>query len=87
MELRVRCIDARFSKRQGNHKLIMGHKYTVIGLKSSMEILTKTNKAWIMENKVLVKEVPGVEYLSRRFEILDKELNITLPDDFEAIPL
>ena len=88
MELKVRCIDARFTKRQGGHVLTLGQEYTVVGLSGNKRILSSYSKSWWTEQcRVYLKQIPGIAYISRRFEVLDKELSLTLPNDLDNLPL
>ena len=76
MEIKVKCSDWRYSTR--NHiKLVYDEIYTVIAMRKGR----KTDQKF-----VVLKEFPDVEYLARRFKIIDKKIVINLPDDFDKLP-
>lgn len=87
MELKVRCLDDRFSKRQGDHAHRLEH-----GKIYSLHSLSKANYVWAngssnITKMIRLKEIPSEEYLPRRFEIVSKEIVITLPNDFDKLPI
>lgn len=88
MVIKVKCIDDRFTKRQGKHKLQFGMVYNIIKFNNSNHGSDKIkNVWWISAEEIELKEVPGVYYKPRRFEIVSKEIVINLPDDLEKFPL
>lgn len=77
MEFKVKCIDWKYATR--NHiKLKYEKEYTVIAFGKRKKQDSKF---------VILKEFPGIDYLSRRFEIISKEIVINLPDDFDNLPI
>lgn len=76
MVIKAKCVDFRYSKR-GTKELKYGRVYKIIGF---------SNRVHSKNRFVKLKGFGGVEYLSRRFKILDKEIKITLPDDLYNLP-
>lgn len=77
MKIKAKCInDFRAPKRRGCG-IQFGKVYTIISL----------TKERHKDHRVEVKEFPGVWYVPRRFQILDKEIILTLPDDLHNLPL
>ena len=89
MELKVRCLDDRFSKRQGDHahRLEHGKIYHVHSLSNAFYAWANRDGSSNVKKMVTLKEIPSEEYLPRRFEIVSKEIVITLPNDFDKLPI
>jgi hypothetical protein len=77
MDIKAKCVDYRYSTR-GHVKLEYGKVYRITGFVKGYKQVA---------NFVTVKGFPGVHYLARRFQIIDKKIILNLPDDLQKIPL
>ena len=78
---KVMCIDALFSDR-GLYRLERNKVYTIKRITGGRRVGVQGSRDLFLE----LVELPSVEYLLRRFEVVGN-ISITLPDDIYNLPL